>query len=311
MDITFPFLWIGPEVTLMKLYSPATVKYIIDKYKFHFQKSLGQNFLVDGNIINKITDGAGVTKEDTVLEIGAGIGTLTRALAEKAGKVIVIEIDKKLEPILNETLSGLDNIEIHWGNALKVNWDELISEKTGGEFGKGAKPYKITANLPYYITTPLVMSGVENHFNISQIVVMIQKEVAERLTASPGSKDYGALTLAVNYYTRPSLVTIVPKTVFIPQPEVESAVVRLDVMSEPPVHVKDEKLFFEVVKAAFGQRRKTLANNLSRITGEIGKPEINRLLSEMGIDPGRRGETLTIEEFSRIANYLYEAKTNI
>lgn len=295
----------------MKLYSPSTVRYIIDKYHFHFQKSLGQNFLIDGNIVNKITNGAGVTKEDTVLEIGAGIGTLTRALAENAGKVIVIEIDKKLEPILNETLSDLNNIEIHWGNALKVNWDELISEKTGGEFGKGGKPYKITANLPYYITTPLVMFALENHFNISQIVVMIQKEVAERLTAIPGSKDYGALTVAVQYYTRPSLVTTVPKTVFIPQPEVESAVVRLDVMAEPPVDVKDEKTFFEVVKAAFGQRRKTLANNLGRITGGLGKAEINRFLSEMGIDPGRRGETLTIEEFARIANLLYESNTCI
>lgn len=295
----------------MKLYSPSTVRYIIDKYKFHFQKSLGQNFLIDGNIINKITDGAGVTKEDTVLEIGAGIGTLTRALAEKAGKVIVIEIDKKLEPILNETLSGLDNVEIHWDNALKVNWDELIGEKTGGKFGKGGKPYKIIANLPYYITTPLVMFALENHFNISQIVVMIQKEVAERLTASPGSKDYGALTLAVKYYSRPSLVTTVPKTVFIPQPEVESAVVRLDVTAGPPVDVRDEKMFFDVVKAAFGQRRKTLANNLGRITGGLSKTEINTLLSEMGIDPGRRGETLTIGEFAKIANFLYESNTNI
>lgn len=294
----------------MKLYSPATVRYVIDKYKFHFQKSLGQNFLIDGNIINKITDGAGVTPEDTVLEIGAGIGTLTRALAEKAGKVIVIEIDKKLEPILNETLAGLNNIEIHWANALKVDWDELVREKTGGQFGKGGKPYKITANLPYYITTPLVMFALENHFNISQIVVMVQKEVAERLTASPGNKDYGALTLAVQYYSQPSLVTTVPKTVFIPQPEVESAVVRLDVMAEPPVEVRDEKMFFEVVKAAFGQRRKTIANNLGRITGGLEKAEINRFLSELGIDPGRRGETFTIEEFARIANFLCESNSN-
>lgn len=292
----------------MKLYSPATVRYIIDKYQFHFQKTLGQNFLVDGNIINKIIEGARVTKDDTVLEIGAGIGTLTRALAEKAGKVIVIEIDRQLEPILNETLSGLDNIEIHWGNALKVNWDKLIKEKTGGEFGEGGKPYKITANLPYYITTPLVMFALESHFNVSEIVVMIQKEVAERLTAKPGTKDYGALTLAIQYYTQPSLVTSVPKTVFIPQPEVESAVVSLDVMAEPPVAVKDEKTFFEVVKAAFGQRRKTILNNLGRIVEGLDKAEINRFLSDMGIDPGRRGETLKIEEFARIANFIYELK---
>ncbi|HWI54096.1 MAG TPA: 16S rRNA (adenine(1518)-N(6)/adenine(1519)-N(6))-dimethyltransferase RsmA [Desulfobacteria bacterium] len=295
----------------MKLYSPATVRLIIDKYKFHFQKSLGQNFLIDGNIVNKIIDGVGIGQEDTVLEIGAGIGTLTRALAEKAGKVIVIELDRKLEPILDETLAGLDNIEICWGNALKVNWDQLIKEKTAGEYGLGGKPYKIAANLPYYITTPLMMHALESHYNVSRMVVMIQKEVAERLTAVPGTKDYGALTVAVNFYSQPGLVTYVPKTVFIPQPEVESAVIKLDVLASPPVKVPDESTFFEVVKAAFGQRRKTLANTLGKFSDTIGKAELINLLKEVDIDPGRRGETLTLEEFATVANIIFKAKQAI
>lgn len=295
----------------MKLYSPATVRQIIDKYKFHFQKSLGQNFLIDGNIVNKIIDGAGIDNRDTVLEIGSGIGTLTRALAEKAGKVIVIELDRKLEPILEETLAGLDNIDIYWGNALKVNWDELIREKTAEEYGPGGKSYKIVANLPYYITTPLMMYALESHYNISRMVVMIQKEVAERLTAVPGTKDYGALTVAVNYYSQPGLVTYVPKTVFIPQPEVESAVVKLDILASPPVKVPDEETFFEVVKAAFGQRRKTLANTLGRFSSAVGKAELISLLTEVDIDPGRRGETLTLDEFAKVTEIIYKAKRAI
>ncbi|HWI54254.1 MAG TPA: 16S rRNA (adenine(1518)-N(6)/adenine(1519)-N(6))-dimethyltransferase RsmA [Desulfobacteria bacterium] len=295
----------------MKLYSPATVRLIIDKYKFRFQKSLGQNFLIDGNIINKIIDGAGISSQDTVLEIGAGIGTLTRALAEKAGKVIVIELDRKLEPVLEETLAGLNNIDIYWGNALKVNWDELVREKTGGEYGLGGKPYKIAANLPYYITTPLMMHALESHYNVSRMVIMIQKEVAERLTAVPGTKDYGALTVAVNFYSRPGLVTYVPKTVFIPQPEVESAVIKLDVLEKPPVEVTDEKIFFEVVKAAFGQRRKTLANTLGKFSDTLGKAELINLLTEADIDPGRRGETLTLEEFATVADIIFKAKQAI
>lgn len=295
----------------MKLYSPATVRQIIDKYKFHFQKSLGQNFLIDGNIINKIIDGAGIGSEDTVLEIGAGIGTLTRALAEKAGKVVVIELDRKLEPILEETLAGLNNIEIYWGNALKVDWDELIREKTAGECGSGGKPYKIAANLPYYITTPLMMHAMERHYNVSSMVVMIQKEVAERITAVPGTKEYGALTVALNFYSQPGLVTYVPKTVFIPQPEVESAVIKLNVLKNPPVKVPDEKTFFEVVKAAFGQRRKTLANTLGKFSDTIGKAELINLLKEADIDPGRRGETLTLEEFATVSNIIFKAKQAI
>lgn len=295
----------------MKLYSPATVRQLIDKYKFHFQKSLGQNFLVDNNIINKIIDGAGIGPEDTVLEIGAGIGTLTRALAERAGKVVVIELDRKLEPILDETLSGLDNIEIHWGNALKVNWDELLKDKSEGGYGLGGKPYKIVANLPYYITTPLMMHALESRYNLSTMVVMIQKEVAERITANPGKKDYGALTVAVNFYSVPGLVTYVPRTVFLPQPEVDSAVIRLDILTDPPVRVPDEKTFFEVVKAAFGQRRKTLANTLGKFSDTVGKAELVGMLNEAGIDPGRRGETLSLKEFATVADIIYKAKQTV
>lgn len=288
----------------MKLYSPATVKYLADKYGFHFQKNLGQNFLIDGNIVNKIVDSATLTSQDLVLEIGAGIGTLTQALSEKAGQVIVIEIDKNLLPILDETLGECDNIKIHVGNALKTNFDELVSARTKGEFGPGGRPYKIVANLPYYITSPLIMHSLENHFNISEIVIMVQKEVADRLTAKPGNKDYGALTVSVNYYSQPENVLRVPKKVFIPQPEVESAVVKLKVMENPPVKVKSENLFFQVVKAAFGQRRKTLANTLSGIVDR--KETIKQILTSLEIDPGRRGETLSLDEFAYIANAIAE-----
>lgn len=295
----------------MKLYSPATVRRIVEKYKFHFQKNLGQNFLIDGNIINKIVETAEVTGTDVVLEIGAGIGTLTRALAEKAGKVIVIEIDKNLQPILDETLAGCENIEIFWGNALKENFDELIRQKTGGLFGAGGKAYKVVANLPYYITSPLIMQALESHFNIDLMVIMVQKEVAERMSALPGNKDYGALTLGINYYSDPQRVTKVPKKVFMPQPEVESAVVKLKIRGTPPVMVDNEIIFFRVVRAAFGQRRKTLANALADTFEGFEKNDVTRLLAGIGIDPGRRGETLSFEEFARIANTIAGMKQEL
>lgn len=290
----------------MKLYSPATVREIIEKYRFHFQKNLGQNFLIDGNIVNKIVDTADINKEDMVLEIGAGIGTLTRALSERAGKVLVIEIDRNLLPILDETLAGCDNVEVIHGNALKVNFDNLLLEKTGGVFGPGQRAYKIVANLPYYITTPLIMHTLENHFNVSLIVFMIQKEVAERLVAAPGTKDYGALTLGVNYYSEPEVVAHIPKKVFMPQPEVESAVVRLITRARPPVDIVSEETFFRVIKACFGQRRKTLANALSGLDGRLIKSEVSNLLTALGIDPVRRGETLSFEEFARVSNEMYK-----
>lgn len=289
----------------MKLYSPAIVRQIIEKHKFHFQKSLGQNFLIDGNIVNKIVEAAGINTDDTVLEIGAGIGTLTSALAEKAGKVVVIEIDKNLLPILGETLAGCENVEIFTGNALRTDFDELVYEKTGGVYGKGQRAYKVVANLPYYITTPLVMHALESHFNIDLMVFMVQKEVAERIVAQPGGKDYGALTLGVNYYSEPQKVIRVPKKVFMPQPEVESAVVRLKTRAKPPALVEDEEFFFQVVRAAFGQRRKTLANTVSGLNEKLEKSTVAKTLSDIGIDPGRRGETLSFEEFARIANTIY------
>lgn len=289
----------------MKLYSPATVRQIVEKYGFRFQKSLGQNFLIDGNIVNKIAGSAELDRDDVVLEIGAGIGTLTSALAERAGKVIVIEIDRNLQPILAETLADFDNVEIVIGNALKTDFDQIVREKTGDQYGRAAKPYKLTANLPYYITTPLIMHALENHFNISTAVFMIQKEVAERITALPGGKDYGALTIGVNYFSEPQLVLRVPKMVFMPQPEVESAVLRLKVRENPPVHVEDEQLFFKVVKAAFGQRRKTLLNAISGLMPGMDKSEAARWMNVAGIDSGRRGETLSIEEFARLANTIY------
>lgn len=291
----------------MKLYSPAIVRQIIEKYGFRFQKSLGQNFLIDGNIVNKIAGAIELDRDDVVLEIGAGIGTLTSALAERAGKVIVIEIDRSLQPILAETLADYDNVEIVMGNALKADFDQIVREKTGNQYGPGAKPYKVAANLPYYITTPLIMHALEKHFNISMAIFMIQKEVAERITAVPGGKDYGALTIGVNYYSDPQLVLRVPKNVFMPQPEVESAVLRLQVRERPPVHVEDEQLFFKVVRAAFGQRRKTLLNALSGLAPGIDKSEAARLMAVAGIESGRRGETLSLEEFAQLTNTIYRA----
>jgi len=287
----------------MKLYSPATVRQVIDKYKFTFQKNLGQNFLVDGNIVNKIVDAASLGSEDAVLEIGAGIGTLTSALAERAGKVVVIEIDKNLQPVLEETLSGYTNIDMFWGNALKTDFDALVEEKTQGQYGKNGRPFKVVANLPYYITTPLLMHALESRFNIDLMILMVQKEVAERITAAPGGRDYGALTLGVNYYSEPQQVVKVPRKVFMPQPDVESAVIRLIPRKDPPASVENEQAFFLVVRAAFGQRRKTLLNALSSLG--VDKNKIGVMLLDLGIDPGRRGETLSFEEFARVSNSLH------
>jgi 16S rRNA (adenine1518-N6/adenine1519-N6)-dimethyltransferase len=289
----------------MKLYSPIVVKEIIRKYNFRFRKSLGQNFLIDGNIVSKIVDTAEVGTAEAVLEIGPGIGTLTGALAERAAKVVAVELDKNLLPVLQETLEGYNNIEIFSGNALKINFDDLMLEKTNGVFGRGARPYKVVANLPYYITTPLIMHSMESHFNISLMVFMVQKEVAERMSAAPGGKDYGALTLGVNYYSQPKLAFKIPRTVFIPQPEVDSAVVSFKIREKPPSEVEDEKTFFSVVKAAFGQRRKTLPNNLIGMLKGRDKNEIAELLSQLGIDPARRGETLSFDEFARLSNKIY------
>lgn len=289
----------------MKLYSPATVKKLIEKYNFHFQKNWGQNFLIDGNIVHKIVETAGLNSEDIILEIGPGIGTLTRAVADKAAKVIVIEIDRNLKPILQETLSDHNNIDIFWGNALKIDFDRLISEKAGGQFGSGGKSYKLIANLPYYITTPLIMHVLESRFHVSAMVIMVQKEVAQRMTALPGTKDYGVLTLAVYYYSQPEILLRVPRTVFMPQPEVDSAVVRLTPREQPPGGIDSEEMFFRVIRSAFGQRRKTLANTLAGVAEGLDKSRMAQVLAGLGINPGRRGETLSFEEFAEVSNAVY------
>ncbi|MBS4537901.1 16S rRNA (adenine(1518)-N(6)/adenine(1519)-N(6))-dimethyltransferase RsmA [Clostridium sp. D2Q-11] len=283
-----------------RLHSPKVMKDILSKYGFRFSKGLGQNFLIDGNILDKICDGINLGKEDEVIEIGPGIGTLTQALAERSKKVVAIEIDKKLIPILGDTLSSYDNVEIVNSDVLKLDLNELIEEKFEN------KKVKLAANLPYYITTPIIMKLLEDKVNLESIIVMVQKEVAERMQASPGTKAYGALSIAVQYYCNPEIVTIVPKNVFIPKPNVDSAVIRLDVYDKPKVKVKDEKLFFNVVKGAFSHRRKTLLNSLSASGIGVSKDQIKDMLDNLGIKENIRGEKLSIEDMGRLSDMIYE-----
>lgn len=285
-----------------KLISPKVTKEVVNKYGFKFSKSLGQNFLIDENIFYKIIDGAKVTKEDRVIEVGPGIGTLTQGLAESAKKVIAVEIDKTLLPILNETLGNFENVEIINEDILKLDIHKLIEEKCEG------KPVKVIANLPYYVTTPIIMKFLEEKVPLINMVVMIQKEVADRMQAVPGTKDYGALSVAVQYYCEPKIITRVPRSVFIPQPNVESTVISLTILKEPRVQVKDEKLLFQVVKASFGKRRKTLLNAISSSNLGVDKEMIKNILNNSGIEENRRGETLNIEEFGKIADALYPYK---
>ncbi|MFA5523191.1 MAG: 16S rRNA (adenine(1518)-N(6)/adenine(1519)-N(6))-dimethyltransferase RsmA [Tissierellales bacterium] len=286
-----------------RLYSPAVVKGIIDKHGFRFSKSLGQNFLIDGNIIDRIVEGANIKDEDGIIEIGPGIGTLTQKLCESAEKVVAIELDNNLLPILEETLGDYSNLEVVHGDVLKVDINKIIEEKLEG------RKVKVVANLPYYITTPIIMKLLEENLKIDKIVVMVQKEVALRMKATPGNKDYGALSIAVQYYSKPEIIVDVPKNVFMPRPNVDSAVIMLSVYPEPIIRVKDEKLFFRVVKAAFGKRRKTLLNALDSGI-ELKKEEIGLILEKSGIDPIRRGETLSITEFARIADEIYAVVNN-
>jgi 16S rRNA (adenine1518-N6/adenine1519-N6)-dimethyltransferase len=283
-----------------RLYSPKVTKEIIEKYGFKFSKSLGQNFLIDKNIIDKICEGAEISKDDGIIEIGPGIGTLTQELCERAGKVIVVELDKKLIPILKETLSYYDNIEIINDDILKTDIKDIINTRLKG------LNVKVVANLPYYITTPIIMKLLEDRYSIDKIVVMIQKEVALRMQAEPGNKDYGALSIAVQFYSNPYIITNVPKNVFIPKPKVDSAVIALDVYKEPKIDVKDEKLLFQVVKAAFGKRRKTLINALSSSNINISKEQVKEILDKCNIDSQIRGEKLTIYDFARITDALYD-----
>ncbi|WP_129599019.1 16S rRNA (adenine(1518)-N(6)/adenine(1519)-N(6))-dimethyltransferase RsmA [Anaerophilus nitritogenes] len=283
-----------------KLVSAHKTKEIVSKYGFKFSKSLGQNFLIDENILTKIVDGAEAGKEDVVIEVGPGIGTLTQELAQRALKVIAVEIDKTLLPILEETLGNCDNVEVLNGDILKINLHSLIEEKCE------QRSVKVIANLPYYVTTPIIMKFLEEKVPIKNMVVMIQKEVADRMQAKPNTKEYGALSVAVQYYCDPKIITKVPRSVFIPQPNVESTVIRLDVLEKPKVAVKSEKLLFRVVRAAFGKRRKTILNALSNSGLGLEKEMIKEILQKSDIEENRRGETLDIEEFGKLADVVYE-----
>ncbi len=283
----------------MKLIDPKKTIEVIQKNDFSFKKSFGQNFLVDSHVLDKIIDAADITGEDFVLEVGPGIGTLTEALAEKAWRVVAVEIDQRLIPILTENLSEYKNVEIVNGDILKVDIKEILREKAEGH------PVKVVANLPYYITTPIIMELLEQHLAVSSITVMIQKEVAERMQAGPGTKDYGALSLAVQYYSKPYYAANVPPNSFIPRPKVGSAVIRLDVYESSPVSVKDEKLLFRVIKAAFGQRRKMLANALSSDAG-ITKEQAAAAIEKAGFALTVRGEELSLSEFAHLSDELKE-----
>lgn len=283
---------------MIQVASPAAVRSIMRRHNISCRKSLGQNFLVDLNIIKKILDSAALTSDDLVLEIGPGLGALTAQAAQNAGRVLAVEVDHGLLPVLAETLEGAGNVEVIEGDALKTDFDRLAAEKSGGLFGSGGRKYKLIANLPYYITSPLLMHLLTNRFNFSTAIVMVQLEVAERLAAGPGTKQYGALSVAVQYFTESKILFKVPRTVFFPAPEVDSAVVRLSPRNLPAVFVRDEKAFFKLVRAAFGQRRKTLLNALDG--SGLGPDKANwlKILQRCGIDGSRRGETLTLAEFA-------------
>jgi 16S rRNA (adenine1518-N6/adenine1519-N6)-dimethyltransferase len=282
--------------------SQSTIE-IIKKYDFVFQKKYGQNFLIDGRVLDKIIDAAGIGPEDCVLEIGPGIGTLTRRLAESAGKVIAVEIDKNLIPILHDVLSEYDNIMVLNEDILKVDIPALVEKENAG------KPIKVVANLPYYITTPIIMGLFESNVPIDNITVMVQKEVAQRMQVGPGTKDYGALSLAVQYYAEPYIVANVPQNCFIPRPNVGSAVIRLTRHTEKPVQVKNEKFMFQLVRAAFNQRRKTLQNALHNMAElNLSKEQVVEALQKMGLPETVRGEKLTLSEYATLADLLEEKK---
>lgn len=284
-----------------KLSNPQVTIETIKKYNFAFQKKFGQNFLIDGHVLDKIIAAAGVTKDDVVLEIGPGFGTMTQYLAEAAREVIAVEIDKTLIPILQDTLKDYDNIALINEDILKVDIAALVEEKNGG------KPIKVVANLPYYITTPIIMGLFESHVPLENITVMVQKEVAARMQAEPGTKDYGALSLAVQFYAKPYIVANVPPNCFIPRPNVGSAVIRLTRWDNPPVQVRDEKFMFSLIRASFNQRRKTLQNSL--VNGGVGvrKEQVVDALERMGLSATIRGEALTLEQFAGLADILQEA----
>ncbi len=279
--------------------NPGNTIAALQKYNFNFQKKYGQNFLIDTHVLDKIIRESKIDKDDFVLEIGPGIGTMTQYLCESAGRVVAVEIDKNLIPILHETLKEYDNVEIINEDILKLDLMSLIRQN-GIQ-----KPMKVVANLPYYITTPIIMGLLEKHMPIESMTVMVQKEVAERMQAGPGIKDYGALSLAVQYYTRPQIVANVPPNCFMPRPKVGSAVIRLTRHKKPPVETKDEQLMFRLIRASFNQRRKTLANGLSN-AGDLHftKEQIQRAILELGEPAAVRGETLPLEQFARLTDIL-------
>jgi 16S rRNA (adenine1518-N6/adenine1519-N6)-dimethyltransferase len=280
--------------------TPTRTKQILEKYGFSFKKSLGQNFLIDTNILQNIVDHAELTEESCVIEIGPGIGALTEQIAKRAKKVVAFEIDQRLLPILNDTLSPYSNVHIIHKDVLEADVKSVIDEQFGD-----AKDIMVVANLPYYVTTPILMKLLEEGLPLRGIVVMLQKEVAERMAAGPNSKEYGSLSIAVQYYTEAKTVMIVPKTVFVPQPNVDSAVIRFIRRPNPPVSLIDEEFFFKVVRASFAQRRKTILNNLSHNLNYFNKESILNVLQEVELAPERRGESLSIEEFAKLSNALF------
>ena len=284
---------------MAELGNPQNTIEVLQKYRFNFQKKFGQNFLIDTHVLDKIIDASGVTEDDFVLEIGPGIGTMTQYLCERAREVVAVEIDKNLIPILSDTLKNYSNVTVINEDILKLDICKLAEEKNQG------KPIKVVANLPYYITTPIIMELFESHMPIDSITIMVQKEVAERMQEGPGSKEYGALSLAVQYYAKPEIVANVPPNCFMPRPNVGSAVIRLTRHEKPPVEVEDEKLMFRIIRASFNQRRKTLANGLNN-SPEIHLPKevIQESIVSLGVPENIRGEALSLEQFAELSNEI-------
>lgn len=288
-----------------KLSNPKETIQVLQKHEFQFKKKFGQNFLIDPHVLDKIVDAAQITKDDFVLEIGPGIGTLTQYLCENARQVLAVEIDDKLIPIIKETLQPYDNVEVLHGDILKQDIQQIADTYNDG------KPIKVVANLPYYITTPIIMELFESHVPLANVTVMVQKEVADRMKAEPGTKDYGALSLAVQYYAKPYIAAFVPPNCFMPRPNVGSAVIRLDCLARVPVEVHNEKLMFRLIRASFNQRRKTLQNGIAN-SAELSftKEQAARAIEQAGFDVRIRGEKLGLEEFARLADELERMTEN-
>ncbi len=290
---------------MANLASPYKTAEIVRKYDFAFRKKFGQNFLIDPSVLEDIMDAAGITKDDTVLEIGPGIGTMTQYLAERAGKVIAVEIDSALIPILKDTLSEYDNVKVINDDILKLDINKLAQEEAGG------KPFKVAANLPYYITTPIIMELLEKNVPLESITIMVQKEVAARMMTGPGSKDYGALSLAVQYYCRPEIVTEAGPQCFMPRPAVSSTVIKLERYGDLPVKPEDPEYMFKLIRASFNHRRKTLANGLSNDASlKLSREQVTEALGKMGLKEDIRGEKLTLEQFAELSGLLGQQSVN-